>query len=226
MKKKTIIISILVFIIFYFSSLSQLIPVYLFDIKNITPSIRVLLSTFSSCLLVIILYFIYRKDLKKEWKIFKKNPSDIMNTTFGYWFIGMIIMLISNTLIIYLTGSGGANNEKLVQSMIGALPLVMLVNAGLLAPFNEELVFRKAIRNLVNRKWLYVFLSGFIFGLLHIIGSYNSIVDFLYIIPYGSLGCAFALAYWETKTIFSSIFMHTIHNTILIGFSILIKFII
>ena len=223
MKKKTILISIIVFIIFYFSSFSQLIPVYLFDIKNITPSIRVLLSTFSSCLLVIILYFIYRKDLKKEWKIFKKDSSNIMNTTFGYWFIGMIIMLVSNTLIIYLTGSGGSNNEKLVQSMISTLPLVMLVNAGLLAPFNEELVFRKAIKDLVNRKWLYVFLSGFVFGLLHIIGSYNSIVDFLYIIPYGSLGCAFALAYWETKTIFSSIFMHTIHNTLLIGLSILIN---
>lgn len=226
MKNKTIIISVITFIIFYYSYLFQLIPIYLFGIKNGTPSINVLLSTFSSCLLVIILYFIFRKDLKKEWKTFKKKPGEIMNTTFGYWFIGMVIMLISNTLIIYLTGSTGANNEKLVQTMIGALPIVMLINAGLFAPFNEELVFRKALRNIINKKWLYVFSSGFIFGLLHVIGSYTSITDFLYIIPYGSLGCAFALAYWETKTIFSSMFMHMIHNTVLIGFSILIKFII
>ncbi len=225
MKKKLILQSILVLILFYFSSYFQLIPIYLFHIKYATPVINVLLSTFSTACMVIVLYFIYRSDLKKEWNIFKKDYKEIMNTTFGYWFIGVIIMLISNSLIIYLTGSGGAQNEKLVQIMIKAMPLVMLIDAGFLAPFNEEIVFRKAIRNIFNKKWLYVILSGLIFGLLHVYGSYSSIVDFLYIIPYGALGSAFALAYYETKTIFSTISMHMIHNIVLVSLSILINFI-
>ncbi len=218
--------SFIVFGLFYYSAYFQYIPISLFDIKKATPSINVLLSTFSTIVLLIILFLIYRSDLKKEWKIFKKKPGEIMNTTFGYWFIGIIIMLVSNSLIIWLTKSGGANNEILVQEMIKALPIVMLIDAGLCAPFNEEIVFRKAIRKIINNKWFYVFISGFLFGLLHVIGSGKTLVDFLYIIPYGSLGAAFALSYYETKTIFSSIFMHMIHNTVLISLSILLKLIL
>ena len=55
---------VLVFMLFYLSSYFQLIPIYLFGIKNATPSINVLLNTFSTSILVIILYFIYRKDSK------------------------------------------------------------------------------------------------------------------------------------------------------------------
>jgi membrane protease YdiL (CAAX protease family) len=212
--------------LFYFSSYFQLIPIYLFHISHSTPSINVLLSAFSSCILVIILFLIYRKDLKKEWKIFKEAPGEIMNTTFGYWFIGMIIMLISNTIIISLTGSSGAQNEKLVQSMIKSLPVIMLINAGLFAPFNEELVFRKSLHKIFKNKWLYITLSGAIFGFLHVVGTYSTPTDLLYIIPYGALGFMFALSYHETKTIFSTIFMHAIHNTVLIGLSILINFVL
>ncbi len=226
LKKQNILETVLIFILFYYSSLFQLIPIYLFNIKRATPSLNVLLSAFSGCIMVLILYFIYRNDLKKEWKIFKNNSGEIMNTTFGYWFIGMVIMLVSNTLIIYFTGSKGAQNEQLVQGMITAMPLVMLVNAGFFAPFNEELIFRKTIRKVFDNKWVYVLLSGLIFGALHVIGSDKSIVDWLYIIPYASLGCAFALSYYETKTIYSTIFMHMIHNTVLVGLSIILKFLI
>ncbi len=226
MKKQNVLKTVLIFILFYYSSLFQLIPISLFNIKRATPSINVLLSAFSSCVMVIILFLIYRDDLKKEWKIFKKDPGEIMNTTFGYWFIGLVIMIVSNTLIIYLTGSKGAQNEQLVQSMITAMPLVMLLNAGFFAPFNEEIIFRKSLRKVFDNKWVYVLLSGFIFGALHVIGSGKDLVDWLFIVPYASLGCAFALSYYETKTIFSTIFMHMIHNTVLVGLSIVLKFLI
>ena len=206
MKKQNILKTVLIFILFYYSSLFQLIPISLFNIKHATPSINVLLSAFSSCVMVIILFLIYRDDLKKEWKIFKKDPGEIMN--------------------IYLTGSKGAQNEQLVQSMITAMPLVMLLNAGFFAPFNEEIIFRKSLRKVFDNKWVYVLLSGFIFGALHVIGSGKDLVDWLFIIPYASLGCAFALSYYETKTIFSTIFMHMIHNTVLVGLSIVLKFLI
>ena len=228
MRKKSIYFLqfVLVFMLFYLSSLFQLIPIYMFGIRNATPSINVLLSTFSAAILVIILYFIYREDLKKEWKIFEKDKSGIMNTTFNCWFVGLIIMLISNALIIYLTGSKGANNEILVQKMIKAMPIFMFIDAGLLAPFNEELIFRKAVRKFIDTKWLYVIMSGLIFGALHIVGTYHTPTDILFIIPYGVLGSMFALAYYKTKTIYSTIFMHMIHNSVLVGISILVNVIL
>ena len=56
---------IIVFLLFYFSSYFQYIPVLLFNIHNVTPQIRVLLNLFSNLCLVIIFFFIYKDDLRK-----------------------------------------------------------------------------------------------------------------------------------------------------------------
>ena len=48
---------------------------------------------------------------------------------------------------------------------------------------------------------------------MHIIGSASSLIDVLFIIPYSSLGLAFAYTYYKTDNIFSTISMHLIHNT-------------
>lgn len=87
----------------------------------------------------------------------------------------------------------------------------------ILAPFIEELIFRKAFKDAIKSKWLFVLTSGIVFGCLHVVGSISSLYEILYIIPYSSLGIAFALAYHETDNIFSSIFLHFLHNTIVMS---------
>jgi len=85
----------------------------------------------------------------------------------------------------------------------------------------EELVFRKAFKDAIKNKWLFIIISGLIFGGMHVVGSYTTITDLLFIIPYSCLGFAFAAAYYNTDTIFTSITLHMIHNTILTVTSIL-----
>ena len=38
-------------------------------------------------------------------------------------------------------------------------------------------------------------------------------IDYLYIIPYGVLGGAFAIAYSKTESVFTSMTFHMLHNT-------------
>lgn len=209
---------ILVFLLFYFSSYFQYIPVLLFNIHNVTPQIRVLLNLFSNLCLVIIFFFIYKDDLRKEWKKFREDPWGKINTGLGYWAIGILIMIVSNLVINRIVG-GGASNEEAVQSMIKTLPLVMLINAGFIAPFSEEMVFRKAFRDVFKKRWLFAIASGLVFGLLHCLGG--PLIEYLYIIPYGILGFSFALAYDKTDSIYTPLFLHMFHNTALILVSIL-----
>ena len=220
--KHPIVKGLIVFFIFYYSSYLQYIPIELFNIKSITPVLNVLLNTFSNIIICIIFYFMYREELIKEWKIFKENKLECLNTGFIYWALGFAIMIASNILINALFHGAGAGNEKIVQSMINTLPWVMLINAGIFAPFNEEIVFRKVLKNIFKSKWTFALLSGFIFGYLHVAGNLNSYVDFLYIIPYGIFGVTFSLAYYKTNTIFTSLTYHMMHNTALLLFSILI----
>lgn len=212
-----------VFIFFFFSVLFQLIPVYLFnyDIENITTSEQMILTTFADCMSFIILIIVYFKDLKEDLKKLKNKLFATLDTSFKYWILGLIVMVISNTIIILFFRQATAVNEEGVQQLIHTSSILAIISFGILAPVIEELTFRKAFRDVFKNDLAFILLSGLTFGALHVVLSYNSFWDFLYIIPYSSLGIAFAKAYQETNNIFSSIIMHMIHNTVLTLISIM-----
>lgn len=224
--KKNLLIQIIkgiaVFFLFYYSAYIQLIPIALFnlDVHNISDSLNVLLSCFSNIVLAIILWFIYRKELKKEWNIFKSNTLENVDTMVKYWVIGLICMMASNILINMIFKTGQAENEQAVQNMITALPWAMLIDAGILAPFIEEIVFRKCFKNVFKKGLVFVLISGLVFGGMHVVTS-SSIVGYLFIIPYSCLGISFALMYDKTNSVFTSVFAHMLHNTLLTLISIL-----
>ena len=129
-------------------------------------------------------------------------------------------MLASNLLITVLFKNATAGNEEAVRDMIDQIPFYMIFSVSIYAPFVEELIFRHSIKDCVmaygNNKitrYLYIFLSGFIFAILHIIGQTTSYLDYAFLVPYMSLGLAFSALYSKTDNIFSSISMHCLHNT-------------
>ena len=224
-KTKAIIKGIIIFLAFYFSVLIQYIPVKIFniDLKTASTTTIVVLSMFSTLVLFIIYFFVYRKDLKKDFKIFLKNKDDYMDVGIRSWIIGLLLMFVSNFILNFVLKAGGAKNEQTVQLMIKSLPLLMLLDAGILSPFNEEIVFRKTLKDIFKNKWIFIIASFILFGGAHVINSSKTFLDYLYIIPYGFLGAAFAYAYYETDNIFTSISIHMLHNIVLILISILIR---
>ena len=209
-----------IFLLFRYSYILQNIPIVLFNITNITPQIQILLSCFSNLILLLILFFIYRLDLRIEWKKFKNSFDKSMDSCIKYWFLGLMGMMISNILINTLFKLGQAENEQLVQGMITDFPLVMLLNAGVIAPIIEELVFRKTFRDTIKGKWAFILTSSLVFGFMHVLVA-TSLIEMIFIIPYTLLGMAFAYMYYDTDSIYTSILAHILHNTILIIISIL-----
>ncbi len=224
-KQKIINISkvALVFILFFMSKYLQYIPLLVLDmdIKNLTLQDQVIMSTFSNAVLALLLFLIYRKDLIKEWKRFKKNYQEDIDVGLRYWILGLALMVVSNILISLFTPLKNSTNEMSVQSLISVSPYIMLFTAGILAPICEEITFRKTIKELCSNKWLFCIISGLVFGLLHVVSNNASWYEYLYVIPYGSLGFTFAYAYYKTDTIFTSMSMHALHNILLVLLSIL-----
>ena len=215
---KNIIKSTVVFILFFMSVYFAYIPMILFNIEKPSTNILILLNCFSNVVLFFIFFLIYRKDLRKEWKIFSNNKLKCINTGFKYWFSGLLIMVFTNYIINTFMGYKGAENEQIVQSWISNMPYLMLFNVGLLAPFNEEITFRKTFRDVFKNKWMFAIISGFIFGLAHVAEA----EQYIYILPYGILGLMFCLAYDETKTIFTPLCFHMFHNIAITLISILL----
>lgn len=165
---------------------------------------------------IIFLMFIYRKDLKKNFKsYFNRNFLANVGLSLKYWLMGLIVMFISNILIIILTNGATSTNEDLIKELIESTPLwYMAFNLIIYAPLSEELIFRKSFRNITNNKKVYILLSGIVFGGMHIISSLNTPYGILFLIPYSALGIAFAALYYKSDNIFSSIFAHALHNAL------------
>ncbi len=226
---KMIIRSIIVFVGFFLSSYLQYIPVILFklDISKIRNNIgmQVLLSCFSSFVFMIILLIIYNKDLKREFKTYISNFAKNFDTGFKWYLVGLLIMMISNLFLYYVLSSGGAINENTVQKMIKSSPILMAIDACIIGPFNEEIIFRKSLYDIFKKnKYIFIILSFLLFGGAHVFSTAKTLTDYLYIIPYGALGGVFAISYSKTNTVFTSMIMHILHNSVLLILSCLIYF--
>lgn len=210
---------VLIILLFLLSSLFQLIPIILFNINTETMSghTKAGLSLFSNLVFMLISIFLYRKELKKQFlnlkKMKKKKMIDLLDSSFRYWLIGLTIMIASNFIISKL-GIGTSNNDDSVKAVLAASPFLAGLSTIIIAPFCEEMVFRLGFKDIIPKKWPFIITSGLVFGALHVVFSAANIYEYLYLIPYCSLGISFGFIYEKTDNIYISFLIHFIHNAI------------
>lgn len=214
MKEKLINILKCLFLFTLFFTIS-VIPVLLFkiDITKFNDMDNVIYQLVCSLLFLAVIVIFYRKTLIKDFKPYFKSFAKNFEDTFKYYLVGVGIMIFSNLIITLLFSGELSSNENTVRTFIETSPLLMFIDISIYAPLAEELLFRKSIKDIFKNKWLYIFVSGFIFGALHVVGT-EGILGLLYLIPYCSLGFTFAYIYSKTDNIYSSIMLHAMHNTI------------
>ena len=178
--------------------------------------VTAVIITFVNDLLFLgLLVLVYRKDIFSNFKnYFNINFKDNFKMSISYWMTGLVIMVISNYIIAIITNGQLADNEEAVRSMIDIAPLYMAFQVIIYAPISEEIIFRKSIRDIFSNRWIFAIMSGLIFGGLHVVGSITDVAGLLYLIPYMSLGVVFGLLYARTDNIFSTIVVHSLHNSL------------
>ena len=201
------------------------IPIAIFNIKinNLSETMKIIYNLCTDIGFIIIVYTLYRNRINKEFKEYIYNIKDNINISINYYIIGLIIMIISNIIISNLFTEATANNENMVRLLINKYPLYMLFSVSIYAPFIEETIFRRSIKDITNhinnkliKKYSYIIISGFIFALMHVLGTASNSLDYLYIIPYMALGSTFAALYYKTDNLFNTITLHSFHNLIAI----------
>ncbi len=208
----------LVFVSFLIYPAFITFPFFIFggDFNFLPNSLKITyLISYSSIFLCFII-LVYKKELIKYYLDFLINGKKYITESLRNWYLGLIIMILSNLIITTISPINIAENEEKVRTLLGIIPLYMIFSTVLYAPIVEEIICRQAIKDIVKEKWPFIIISGFIFGFAHVIGLASSPWSFLYIIPYGALGSVFAYVFYQTKNLFSSIFLHALHNGILI----------
>ena len=187
-----------------------------FKILNINPPTLFLevYTILIEILTILFIFLLFKKEIVHMWKDFYENRDKYFKKYFKYWFLILILMAFSNGIITLINKSEISNNQEAINDMFKRLPIYTYILSVFLAPIIEELVFRFCFMKIFNNKYLYIILSGVIFGLFHIIGSFESAYDFLFLVPYSIPGLIFAYILYDSKNIFNTIWLHFVHNGI------------
>lgn len=206
----------LIFISYFIYNILFKAILYSFNINyyNLDDKQKLLTTFFIELLYIIIIIYIYRKDLKEEIINFKNKFKEYIPKYLLVYLIGILLMVISNIIISRITSYKLSGNESLIREYIKKYTLYMFFSSVLYAPIIEELIFRKTIKKLFNNKYLFIILSGLIFGILHI-SNINDTNEILFSIPYIIMGIDFAYIYHKTNNIFTCITFHLCHNLVL-----------
>lgn len=181
---------------------------------------EVVLTFLTELVYVLIIVFLYRHTLIKDFKSFDKKNIKLM---IKWWLIGWVIMIASNAIINFVIFKGEiALNEEQNRAMLTTYPVLGLILAGVLAPILEELTFRRGFRKISDNKYVFAIVSTLVFAFLHVVPGFVIGLDplkldwlqLLYLLPYGSLGFSFSWLYAKTDNIFANIYIHAFHNTL------------
>ena len=196
-----------VFLLYFFVSQFQGLPFWILNID--TAAIPEVLKAIYVCavqiLLVISIIYIYRQDIKNNLEDLKKNHQTYFKKYLKYWFLALGLMMVANSIILISEPNSIAGNEEAVREMFNSMPIYTFISAVIIAPFLEELVFRKSFRDMFSNNLLFIILSGL------------TLFDLIYIIPYSIPGFVFAYTLSKSKNIFVPIGLHFLHNGILMA---------
>ncbi len=208
------------------SSLSyDFISFFGINFDNLNYILKCIYMISYEAILTLIIIYIYRKNFIPNLKDFKKNFKSYVDNYIKYWFLMLGLMIFSNLIITKFTTSAVAENQEAIIDLLNSFPVYTIIITVFIAPFLEELVFRLSIRKIFAKTdFIFILFSGLLFGSMHVVGSFSSLTDLLFIIPYSIPGFIFAYVYTKTNNICIPIGLHMLHNGVMMILQILLIF--
>ncbi len=222
--KKTSLYGLIGFVSFLIMFFFKAVPfqVLNIDVSTIPYTVQSIYLVLLNLLVLTIIIILFKDYLQEAWKDFNKNKFVYFKKYFKYWFFIIAGIIITNIIITFISGKGLSGNEEEVRETLMSNPIYLWISAVIIAPFLEEFVFRLSFKNIFNNKWTFILLSGITFGAFHLIGNVGGLIDLLYLIPYSIPGCIFAYILYDSKNIYTTVFLHMFHNGILTSLEILL----
>lgn len=165
--------------------------------------------------------FMNRKKLKNDYQDFNLNFKKYLKIGLKAWFIGILVMAVSNAAISSILGKV-AENENNLRGLLGNYPIYIIFSTIIFAPFIEELTFRGNFREAFSNNKLFILVTSLLFAGIHVFNGITNPMELLYFIPYGSLAVAFGYTYVKTNNIYTTMVLHSLHNAISIGSLVLL----
>ena len=222
--KKTHIYGILrkvIVIVFYFLVLEVLARPIAQLLLAINPSVDTdfftIIMQYVVYIPILIVSIILLKDEIKEG--YANISKAKYKHTFMFIGLGLVACYLGNVISSIITSMFSASQDSANQSYIEELFLskygiLMIVDVCIIGPIVEELVYRSAILNGLKKLKIHpvvaIIISAMIFGFVHVIDA----GDYDQVLPYIVMGLVFGFVYHKSKSIFTTISIHVLINSI------------
>ena len=157
---------------------------------------------------------VFFKQLVHDFKIFKSYMKEYLLLSFKTWLKSLLIMMLLSIALQIFTSLQSSNNQETLQIMFNKYPIFIGLLAMIYAPLTEELMFRGVFKKFIKSKYLFIIISGVMFGLMHVIDDSKTLAEFSFVIVYSVLGMYLASLYYKTNNLFSNISFHFFQNTL------------
>jgi membrane protease YdiL (CAAX protease family) len=177
---------------------------------------------------ILVVTFIHFKDILADFKEYFKTPKRHLLITLKYFAFIVVGFVATRILSIWILGliNSIPENDTAIYETFKVFPFYIIFVTNIYAPYVEEIIFRKSLYDLVKSKWIFIILSGIVFGLLHTSITLAAIFPLsswdlnhilttsLFVLPYVFFACTLAYAYVKEKNIFIPIGIRMIYNII------------
>lgn len=187
-------------------------------------NINIIINTLFYLFLAIPIIILSKKRIKEDLVLYKEDLGiNASLSIFGILiFYGFEIGAAIVTQVLYLIlgkeelTSVNQNSIEMVLNTTSINAIIMSFIAIIVGPIVEELVFRKAMFNVLKNKWVALFVSSAIFALIHNIGNGYAFGDLILVsLTYFGAGLGLGLIYIITKrNVLATICVHILANTI------------
>ena len=200
---------ILVFVLYLL--IPMIIGMFLPSLNN-SNLLSVLVRFIIDVGVIALFIYLFKDDFKEYNKGLVKNPKKVIGVGLLFALFAFIAMPICNIILHVLNVSASDTNNDTINTLYGVIPLYMMFQTLIYSPIVEGITFRKVFKDAINNKWLFIIISGFVFGLYHIIYNMTSLSQILLMLPYFVVGMLYAGAYSKTDNIYSAFIATFVYN--------------
>ena len=200
---------ILVFVLYLL--IPMIIGMFLPSLNN-SNLLSVLVRFIIDVGVIALFIYLFKDDFKEYNKGLVKNPKKVIGVGLLFALFAFIAMPICNIILHVLNVSASDTNNDTINTLYGVIPLYMMFQTLIYSPIVEGITFRKVFKDAINNKWLFIIISGFAFGLYHIIYNMTSLSQILLMLPYFVVGMLYAGAYSKTDNIYSAFIATFVYN--------------
>lgn len=219
-KKSDLLKTIIVFItyIFYTKIIGEML--LFIGIKSNT-----IIYLISDIIYLLFIIYLYKDTIKKDYKEYKnKKLSKNLFKSFGIAIILFIIYFIIGIIFSSISKEFGSfdNNTKEIYSLASLSTIYIFFKTLFFATIAEEMVFKKAIKDVIDNNIFFLILSSFIYSFMNIAyADLGDIVTWMHFIPYFIYSMLLGSIYIKNNNIIEIIIIKFFYNLIPLTFLII-----